>query len=67
MVLFLVKPAVVLVQKKYTVPNLKKNSGQWRSVDGTKLHRGTHSGDFIPYNLPEFFQGCEKLEKFTGA
>jgi hypothetical protein len=26
------------------------------------LHRENHSGDFIPYNLPEFFQGCEKQE-----
>jgi hypothetical protein len=37
-----------------------------RSVDGLKLHRKKkYSGDFIPYNLPELFQGCEKLEKFT--
>jgi hypothetical protein len=31
-----------------------------------KLHRETYSGDFIPYNLPELFQGCEKLEKLPG-
>jgi hypothetical protein len=36
-----------------------------RSVDGMKLHREKYSGDFIPYNLPELFQGSEKLEKFT--
>ncbi len=32
-----------------------------------KLHREKYSGDFIPYNLPEFFQGSEKLEKITWA
>jgi hypothetical protein len=38
---------------------------EW-SVNGIKLHRVQYSGDFIPYNLPELFQGSEKLEKFTG-
>jgi hypothetical protein len=38
-----------------------------RSVDGMKLYREKYSGDFIPYNLPELFQGSEKLEKFTWA
>ncbi len=28
-------------------------------------YREKYSGDFIPYNLPELFQGCEKLDKFT--
>ncbi len=37
-----------------------------RSVDGMNLHREKYSGDFIPYNLPELFQGCEKLEKYPG-
>ncbi len=32
-----------------------------RSVDGMKLLREKYSGYFIPYNLPELFQGCEKL------
>ncbi len=36
-----------------------------RSVERMKLHREKYSGDFIPYNQPELFQGCEKLEKFT--
>jgi hypothetical protein len=36
-----------------------------RSVDGMKLHTEKYSGDFIPYNLPQLFQGCEKLGKFT--
>jgi hypothetical protein len=36
-----------------------------RSVDGMKLQREKYSGDFIPNNLPELFQGCEKLEKLT--
>jgi hypothetical protein len=39
-----------------------------RSVDGKKLHRKKlekYSGDFIPYNVPQFFQGSEKLEKLT--
>ncbi len=36
-----------------------------RSVDGMKLHREKYSGDFIPYNSPELFQGSDKLEKFT--
>jgi hypothetical protein len=36
-----------------------------RSVNGMKLHREKYFGDFIPYNLTELFQGCEKLEKFT--
>jgi hypothetical protein len=31
-----------------------------------KLHREKYPGDFIPYNLPELFQGCEKLEKYRG-
>ncbi len=31
-----------------------------RSLDGK------YSGDFIPYNLPELFQGCEKFEKLPG-
>ncbi len=43
----------------YTVPNLKQNSGQC-TVDGMKLRREKYSGDFIPYNLPELFQGCDK-------
>ncbi len=34
-----------------------------RSVDGMKLHGEKYSGDIIPYNLPELFQG---FEKFTG-
>jgi hypothetical protein len=37
-----------------------------RSVNGMKLHREKYSGDFIPYNLPELFQGREKLEKLPG-
>jgi hypothetical protein len=36
-----------------------------RSADGIKLHREKYNRDFIPYNLPELFQGCEKLEKLT--
>jgi hypothetical protein len=28
-----------------------------------KLHTEKYSKDFIPHNLPELFQGCEKLEK----
>ncbi len=32
-----------------------------------KLHREKYSGDFIPNNLTELFQGCEKLETFTWA
>jgi hypothetical protein len=36
-----------------------------RSVDGMKLHTEKYSGDFISENLPELFQGCENLEKFT--
>jgi hypothetical protein len=36
-------------------------------VDGMKLHREKYLGDFIPNNLPELFQGSEKLEKFTSA
>jgi hypothetical protein len=36
-----------------------------QSVAGMKLHREKYSGDFIPYNMPELFQSCEKLEKFT--
>jgi hypothetical protein len=38
-----------------------------RSVDGMKSHRVNYSGEFIPFNLRELFQGCEKLEKFTWA
>jgi hypothetical protein len=38
-----------------------------RSVDEMKLDREKYSGDFFPYNLPELFQGSEKLEKFTWA
>ncbi len=37
-----------------------------RSVDGMKLHREKYSGDFIPYNLPELFHGCEKLKNLPG-
>jgi hypothetical protein len=29
-----------------------------------KLHTEKYSGDFIQLNMPELFQGCEKLEKF---
>jgi hypothetical protein len=36
-----------------------------RSIDGMKLHREKYSGDFIPFYLPELFQGSEKQEKFT--
>ncbi len=32
-----------------------------RTVDGMKLHKEKYSRDFIPYNLPELFQGSEKL------
>jgi hypothetical protein len=34
-----------------------------RSIDGMKLHTEKYSEDYIPCNLPESFQGCEKLEK----
>jgi hypothetical protein len=34
---------------------------------GIKLHREKYSDDFLPYNLPELFQGCEKLEKIAKA
>jgi hypothetical protein len=34
-----------------------------RSVDGMKLLREKYYEDFIPYNLPELFQGSEKLDK----
>jgi hypothetical protein len=34
---------------------------------GLKLHGEKYSGDFIPYNLPELFQGSEKQEKLTWA
>jgi hypothetical protein len=34
-------------------------------VDGMKVHKEKYSRDSIPYNLPELFQGCEKLEKFN--
>jgi hypothetical protein len=38
-----------------------------QSVDEILIgkYREKYSRDFIPYNLPELFQGCEKLEKFT--
>ncbi len=36
-----------------------------QSVVGMQLHRENYSGDLILYNMPEFFQSCEKLEKFT--
>jgi hypothetical protein len=38
-----------------------------QSVDGMKLQTETYSGNFIPLNLPELFQGCEKLEKVSGS
>jgi hypothetical protein len=38
-----------------------------RSVDGMKLQREKCAVDFIPYNLPELFQGCEKLNKCSWA
>ncbi len=36
-----------------------------RGVDWIKLQREKYSDDFIPYNLPDLFQGCEKLEKIA--
>jgi hypothetical protein len=40
--------------------------GLYSAVNEMKLHREKYSGDVIPYNLPELFQGSEKLEKITG-
>jgi hypothetical protein len=42
---------------------------EW-SVEEIKLHTihmGKYSGDFILYNLPELFQGCEKMENLQVA
>jgi hypothetical protein len=52
---------------KVHCPKFKaKFRGMERSVDG-KIHREKFSGDLIPHNLPELFQGSEKQEKFTWA
>ncbi len=38
-----------------------------RNVDGMKLHMEKNSEDFIPYNLPELFQGSKEVAKFSWA
>jgi hypothetical protein len=57
------RPCLSLSQILSRIPD----NGAECTVDGMKLHREKYSGDFIPHNLPEFFQGSEKLEKFTRA
>ncbi len=47
------------------VPNLKLYSGQ--NVDGMNSDREKYFGGFTPYNLPELFQVCEKLDMHLGT